>query len=412
MKLLLGCIADDLTGASDLGLMLASHGMPATLFPGVPAPGQALHTPAVVIALKIRTIEAREAVRQAENAADYLLARGARQLYYKYCSTFDSTRQGNIGPVTDALLGRLQKNFTVLLPAFPKNGRIVRDGELRVDGKPLAETSMRHHPLTPMTESSLLKLMDAQTAAGRTGLVPQATVERGAEAIREAFASLREQGKRYAAIDTSGDEDLHAVAAACVDMRLLTGASGIAAAIPARLEAEKLFERGGHAAVLSGSCSKATQAQVERFRQEAHAIAIDPIALADGSTVLAELADAAEMAAGRGHVLVYSTGDRQKLQRAQDTLGVEESAEIVESSIAAIARHLAESGIRKFIVAGGETSGAVSSALGITELAIGPEIDPGVPWMVSRSGPPICLALKSGNFGAEDFIERALDMLP
>ncbi len=422
MRLLLGCIADDLTGASDLGLMLANHGMPTTLFTGPPSAGQALRTPAIVIALKIRTVDAGEAVRQAENAADYLLALGARQLYYKYCSTFDSTRQGNIGPVTDALLERLKDNFTVLLPAFPKNGRTVRNGELRVGGKPLAETSMRYHPLTPMTESSLLTLMDAQTAAGRTGLVPQATVEQGADAIRDAFVRLRQEGKRYAAVDISCDDDMPAVAAACVNLQLLTGASGIAAAIPACLEAEKLLEPSGgiaalpaldgHTAVLSGSCSKATQAQVERLRQRVHAIVVDPIALSNGDTILAELADTAESAAKLGDVLIHSTGDREALRRAQDKLGVEESAKIVESSIAAVARRLAASGIRKFIVAGGETSGAVSSALGITELVIGPEIDPGVPWMVSNTEPPICLALKSGNFGAENFFEHALEMLP
>lgn len=422
MSLLLGCIADDLTGASDLGLMLASHGLPVSLFPGMPPPESILQTPAAVIALKIRTIEAGAAVRQAREAADWLLACGARQLFYKYCSTFDSTPKGNIGPVTDALLQRLKEDFTVLLPAFPANGRTVCGGELRVNGEPLAKTSMRRHPLTPMTESSLLHLMDSQTAAGRTGLVPQATVDQGAEAIRSAFTTLREQGVRYGAVDTSHDADMTTIAEACMDLRLLTGASGIAAAIPARLEAAGLLKRSagvaalpaleGHTAVLSGSCSTATQAQVERFQQSVFSVRIDPIALASGSTNVAELADIAESAAKRGDVLVYSSGNGPRLQRAQEQLGVEESASIVESSIAAIAKHLAAAGMRKFIVAGGETSGAVSGALGIRELEIGPEIVPGVPWMISKAKPPICLAFKSGNFGGEDFFARALSMLP
>lgn len=422
MGLLLGCIADDITGGSDLGLMLAAHGMPTTLCLGIPAGERDRRSAAMVIALKIRSIDAASAVEQALGAADWLLAHDAAQLYYKYCSTFDSTDAGNIGPVTDALLDRLDDNFTVLLPAFPKNGRTVRDGVLYVDGVPLAESPMRDHPLTPMTRSSLIELMDAQTAEGRTGLVPAATVARGADAMRQAFGVLKSEGKRYAVVDTAGDEALEPIAEACVDLKLITGGSGVAAALPSSLATRKrltpvegtteLPAVGGYAAVLSGSCSAATRGQVARFLRHSPGIVVDPLEVATGETSMDALAAEAERLAPLGNLLIYSTTDPERLGLVQEMLGIEASAHLVERTLASVAKRLLSAGTRKFLVAGGETSGAVAAALGATEFEIGPEIDPGVPWMVTTAAPPMCVAFKSGNFGGPDFFERALDMLP
>ena len=422
MTLLLGCIADDITGATDLGLMLSRHGMPCTVCLGLPEAGRDFDTPAVVIALKIRTAPVRVAVAEAKAAAQYLLARDARQVFFKYCSTFDSTPEGNIGPVTDALMGLLDSELTVLLPAFPENGRLVVNGVLQVNGVPLAESPMRDHPLTPMTESSLVTLMDRQTTSGLTGTVTAAVVDQGPAAIRAALANCRAAGQRYVAIDCRSDADLQPIAEACSDLLLITGGSGIAAAIPATLMVEGLLAAGqreaelpaltGHAAVLSGSCSQATLKQVEVFRRKATAIIVDPLLLDSGEQDIATLAEQAVSASHDGDVIIYSSAAAGQMQSIQHSLGVNESASLVENALARIATRLSQAGVRKFVVAGGETSGAVASALSVRELRVGPQIAPGVPWMVSHNGVQTCLAFKSGNFGSPDFFEQALGMLP
>jgi uncharacterized protein YgbK (DUF1537 family) len=422
MQLLLGCIADDITGASDMALMLAANGMPATLLMGVPAETAGLRTPAVVIAQKIRTVPAATAISRVSDCATWLLSRGARQLYYKYCSSFDSTAAGNIGPVCDALLELADSDFTALLPAFPENGRVVKDGILYVDGVPLSESPMQFHPLTPMRESSVPALMDAQTRSGATGLVTHHTVAEGSAAIAAKLQQLRSSGKRYAVIDAASSSDLQAIAAATADLKVLTGASGVAQAIPAQLaerglltlvtETPVLPELSGPAAVIAGSCSAATRSQVDAFMAGRNAIAVDALRLHKDEQESARLADAAIAAAAEGDVLVYSSASPDELQRAQSVLGVERAAALVESSLASIAVRLAESGVRKFVIAGGETSGAVAGALGVSELQVGPQIDPGVPWLLASQPHTICLAFKSGNFGGTDFFSKAIRMLP
>ena len=422
MSLLIGCIADDITGATDIGVMLASNGLPAALSLGVPGPESAIDSAAVIIALKIRTEPATDAVGQAREAADWLMQHGARQLYFKYCSTFDSTPQGNIGPVTEALMAIAGTEFAVLVPAFPGNGRTVVNGHLFVNGIPLSESSMRHHPLTPMTESSLATMMDAQTTDGATTHVPLATVREGASAILEYLENKRRDGYRFAAIDAENSDDLGLVGEACADMPLVTGGSGLAGALPAALRRRSLLRSdqaladlpnvGGNTAVLAGSCSEATRSQVRAFSEKATTIVIDPLELGRAETDISQLVSSAVTAAASNDIIVYSTTDPDSLQQVHAQIGIDESAAIVESAIADIAVALAESGIRKFVVAGGETSGSVAKALQVGELAIGPQIDPGVPWMISRSATPTCLAFKSGNFGAEDFFEKAIGMLP
>ena len=420
-QLLLGCIADDITGASDIGLMLASHGLPTTLYLGVPDAAVELSTEAAVIALKIRTVASVDAVMEATAAADWLLSRNTRQLFYKYCSTFDSTSSGNIGPISDALLERLDDDFTVILPAFPGNGRTVRAGHLYVDDVPLNESSMRDHPLTPMTESYLPAMMDAQTRRGLSTHIDQEIVDAGENSIREAIRVARKAGKRYASIDTMSNKDLQAISDAIADLKLITGAAGIAGAIPETLRANGnldpkseitlLPEVTGNAAILAGSCSQATRRQISMFKNTEQGISIDPMKIAAGVTDKRGIADRALLAAARSDVLVYSSAAPENLRAAQESLGVAKSAEIIEETLAFVARRLSDSGIRKFIVAGGETSGAVATALGITELRVGEEIDPGVPWMVTPTSPPTWLAFKSGNFGRPDFFRHALDML-
>lgn len=420
--LLLGCIADDITGASDLGLMLASHGLPTTLLLGVPDETRSITTPGVVIALKIRTVPAKEAIAKASAAADWLLSRRARQLFFKYCSTFDSTASGNIGPVTDALLRKVEEDLTVLLPAFPENGRTVRGGHLFVGDVPVSESPMRDHPLTPMTDSYLPRLMDAQTADGLTGLVGSDILVKGAPAIKAALEEKRASGNRYVVVDTRTDEDLQPIADAIADLKLVTGGSGIGLAIPNTLRKLKLLAATartvelpslpGHVAVLAGSCSRATREQVAVFKSRSTPIVVDPLLLSAGETSRDEIATAAVAAAETGNVLVYSSTGPAALHKAQQAIGAAAAATLVEDTLAFVAQRLSDSGVRKFVIAGGETSGAVAHALEIDELRIGEQIDPGVPWMVANSPRLACLAFKSGNFGRPDFFQRALDALP
>jgi len=422
MMLALGCIADDITGASDLGLMLAANGMPTTLFLGVPNDTREVSTPAVVIALKIRTEPAEHAVRQALAAAGWLRARASRQLFYKYCSTFDSTAAGNIGPVTDALLELTGSEHTVLLPAFPANGRTVRDGVLLVDGVPLSESPMRNHPLTPMTESFVPALMDAQTAPRQTGSIGLETVEAGSRAVANALEQQRSAGNRYVCIDAVTDEQLDEIAGAITDFEVITGGSGIGGALPAALRRKGVLDNqahryeipalDGHAAVIAGSCSEATRRQVAEFAPRAAAFPLDPLSLSEDPHAATSLTERAVAASAEGDVLVYSSVEPETLHRAQARLGVAESAELIERTLASIARALWNSGVRKFVIAGGETSGAVASALGVDEFQIAREIDPGVPWLVAERPEPCCLTFKSGNFGRPSFFSHALGLLP
>lgn len=421
----LGCIADDMTGACDLALMLARAGMATLLSVGVPQvqPADATEeeADAVVIALKSRTVAPGLACELSRDAGDWLLKHGARQLYFKYCSTFDSTPRGNIGPVTNTLLHLLETDFTIVCPAFPAAGRTVMGGSLYVNGVPLAESTMRTHPLTPMTDSSVVRLMDAQTRAGSTGLVPWRIVERGPAAIAECLDAERMSGRRHAVTDATTETHLRHIAQACGEYPLLTAASGLALGIPdflrkaGRLECKPgiadLPDVTGHPLVIAGSCSEATRGQVDAFRHSSTAIAIDPVTLKKGETTAKTLVAAAVRGIAKGPVMVYSTADAAAVRNAQAILGVEESAAIVETVLSDLAHSLVEAGTRKLVVAGGETSGAVARALGIRLLRTGPEIAPGVPWMITCGNDPLCIAFKSGNFGDRKFFSKAIGML-
>ncbi len=418
--LLLGCIADDMTGATDLASTLVRGGMRTVQAIGVP---DALsgEIDAMVIALKSRNVPPGEAVAQSLAALDWLRRAGARQYFFKYCSTFDSTDAGNIGPVADALLAALGERFTIACPAFPENGRTVYLGHLFVGRRLLSESSMREHPLTPMTDPDLVRVLGRQTKA-RVGLVPYGTVRGGPESIAAAFDRLRREGIAYAVVDALQPRHLHDIGAAAAGLALVTGGSGVAVGLPENFRRRGLLGPikgagalpaiGGAAAVLAGSCSAATLAQVAEMRRRCPALALDPARLAEGpAATAAALAWAAERLPG-GPVLIYSSAPPDEVERVRAALGRERAAALVEDALAELAAGLVAAGVRRLVVAGGETAGAVVRRLGVRSLRIGPEIDPGVPWTVSLGEPAIALALKSGNFGAADFFGRALAMLP
>lgn len=419
--MLLGCIADDFTGATDLANNLVRSGMRTLQTIGVPAAPLAADVDAVVVALKSRTIAAAEAVAQSLAALAWLKRGGCRQFYFKYCSTFDSTPQGNIGPVAEALMDALGASIAIACPAFPTNARTIYMGNLFVGEVPLSESGMRHHPLTPMTDANLVRVLQAQSRA-KVGLVPWTAVAAGEQAIRARFAALVAEGVRLAVVDALSDTDLYAIAAACADHALVTAGSGVALGLPEnfrragllpqRADAAELPRVPGLAAVISGSCSQATNGQVAHWIASGRpAIRIDPLEIARGANVAAAaLQQAAPLLAG-APVLFYATATPDAVQSVQAELGVAEAGALVEQVLAAIAQGLIARGVKRLVVAGGETAGAVVQALGVAALKIGPQIDPGVPWTATLGAQTILLALKSGNFGSPDFFAKSLAQL-
>jgi uncharacterized protein YgbK (DUF1537 family) len=418
---LLGCIADDFTGATDLANTLVREGMASVVTIGVPrADFSVPAADAVVVALKSRSCPAPEAVAAALAALEWLRRAGARQFFFKYCSTFDSTDAGNIGPVAEALLDALGADFTVACPAFPANERTVYLGHLFVGETLLAESGMRRHPLNPMTDSNLVRVLQRQSRR-KVGLVPFAEVERGVSAVRAAIERLRAAGVGLAIVDALTEAHLLTIGTACAGLKLLTGGSGLALGLPENFRragllgaraAGALPQLRGASAVLAGSCSEATRRQVARMRVRWPSAALDPGALEEeGDRAVRRVLEWAAARLGAGPVLIYSTAEPDAVERTQAALGRERAGHLVESAMARIAQGLVASGVRRLVVAGGETSGAVVGALGIEALRIGPEIAPGVPWTASAGEPPLLLALKSGNFGGEDFFLDAFAML-
>jgi len=452
----LGCIADDVTGATDLANTLVRAGMRVVQTIGVPsAPlDAATDVDAVVVAQKTRTVPVADAVAQSLAALTWLREQGARQVYFKYCSTFDSTPAGNIGPVTEALMDALATDFTIACPAFPENGRTIYKGYLFVGDVLLDESGMRNHPLTPMTDPSLVRVLQEQTKR-RVGLVEYRDVARGAEAIGRRFDQLRGDGVGIAIVDALTDADLMAIGKAAATLPLVTAGSGVAMGLPRNfalgggLGAAALPPASGAKAIVSGSCSVATNGQVAAFiAAGGEALRIDPSDLARGdwsvegvrrAAMAGDVRSAGVTDAGRGvdaavaagvveaalawagsrlgerPILVYTTAAPDAVRAAQAALGAERTGEMIERTLAAIARGLVERGVRQLIVAGGETSGACTAALGIEQLRIGTQIAPGVPWChahcAAAGAGGLHIALKSGNFGAPDFFTQAFDLL-
>ncbi|MGF6997992.1 3-oxo-tetronate kinase [Paraburkholderia sp. GAS32] len=423
IRALLGCIADDFTGATDLANMLVRGGMRTVQTIGVPASNDAVEADALVVALKSRTIPAADAVAQSLAALDWLRAQGCRQFFFKYCSTFDSTDAGNIGPVTDALLDALSAEvgataFTIACPAFPENGRTIYRGYLFVGDTLLNESGMENHPLTPMRDANLVRVLQRQTGS-KVGLVRYDTVAKGVSAVRDSLDALCGDGVRIAIADAVSDADLYVLGEACADLTLITGGSGVALGLPANFRRAGLLAEGndaaqlprveGWSAVLAGSASKATNAQVAAWRETRPAFRIDPLAAARGEPVVEQALAFAQPYLDKAEpVLIYATATPDEVKAVQRELGVNEAGHLVESTLASIARGLRKRGVRKFVVAGGETSGAVVQALDVHTLRIGAQIDPGVPATATTDADPLALALKSGNFGTTDFFEKAL----
>ena len=421
--MLLGCIADDLTGATDLALTLTQEGMRTVQCTGVPERDLDVSgADALVVALKSRSIAASEAVQLSVDAARRLRELGAKRLLFKYCSTFDSTDAGNIGPVADALLDETGGGLAIACPAFPRAGRTVYAGQLFVNGVPLAESPMKDHPLNPMHDSDLRRVLARQSrhAVGHVGF---ADVDGGAGAIAAALRREEARGQALCIVDAVTDRHLRDIGMAVAHRQLVTGGSGIAMGLPAAYLAAGLLDQlrtpphrmsapTGRAIILSGSCSAATRAQVAAAQAAGIPnLQLAPEDVAAGRQTPATALDWLARHDGDGPLLIYSSADPDTVREAQAVLGREAAGRLIEDCLAEIARGAANLGFRRFLVAGGETSGAVVAALGPRALSIGPEIDPGVPWTRSIGRPDLALALKSGNFGTADFFLKAWRLL-
>lgn len=416
---ILGVIADDFTGATDIAGMLVKGGMRTIQTIGVPAKGTIPDdVDAVVVALKTRSIPAADAVAQSLDALKALQAAGCVRFFFKYCSTFDSTDAGNIGPVGDALLDALKAKQAIYCPAFPVNGRTIFFGHLFVGDVLLSDSHMKHHPLTPMTDASLVRVLARQTPH-KVGLVALKQVQSGSAVLREALDRLATDGVRHVVVDAVADTDLGIIGEAIGDDTLVTGGSGVALGLPAayrrrglmahRSGADALPKTEGASAVLAGSCSAATLGQIKAFKG-AH-LALDTDAICRGEDVAGKALAWAREKLGKAPILLSASDTPEAVKALQAKYGIEQSSQAIEKTMAALARGLIEAGVGRLVVAGGETSGAVVGALDVTALRIGPEIDPGVPWTASVGAKSLLLALKSGNFGAPDFFTKAFDRL-
>ncbi len=418
--MLLGVVADDLTGATDVALMLQRAGMQVVQVIGEPVSADALpEADAVVVSLKSRTSPPAEAVAQSLASARALRERGAKQILFKYCSTFDSTDAGNIGPVADALADELGAPSAVFCPAFPANARSIYQGHLFVAGRLLSESSMRDHPLTPMRDPDLVRVLGRQTKRG-VGLVPLSVIEAGPEAIRAAIAREASQGRPFVVADAIVDQHLLSLGKALAGAPLVTGGSGIAMGLPANFGiapaegrvAELAAVPQGRRLVISGSCSEATRRQVAHAKAAGMpSLQLEPQSLADGTQDASGAVRWLAEQRADSAALVYATAEPAAVRKAQAALGMARAGALVEEALAEIAAVAVKRGATRLIVAGGETSGAVVQALGARALAIGPEIDPGAPGTRVIDGPAIALALKSGNFGKDDFFTRAWSLI-
>ncbi len=424
MSVILGCIADDFTGATDLCNTLVRQGMRSVQLIDVPAASAPVpEADAVVIALKSRTIPADAAIQQSLAALSWLQAAGCQQFFFKYCSTFDSTDAGNIGPVAAALLEALNSDFTIACPVFPETGRTLFKGHLFVGNQLLSDTHMRNHPLTPMTDSNLVEVLQRQTTLS-VGLATYDDVAAGPARLQTRFTELQRSGHQFAIVDAVSDDDLITIGRACADLPLITGGSGVAMGLPGVYRdrgwltettpgrAASSTAVAGAEAVLSGSCSAATLAQVNRFAARHPHFQIDPLALANGQDVAAEALQWALPKLSGGPVLIAASAAPETVKAVQEKLGSGHAGALVEACLAAVAKGLVAAGVRRMVVAGGETSGAVVAGLNIQGLHIGAQIAPGVPATVTTGDPCLALALKSGNFGGPDFFAEALKQMP
>ena len=406
----LGCIGDDFTGSSDLANTLAKGGMRVTQYTGVPSGNAASDVEAGVVALKSRSIHVAQAVEQSLAALDWLLTQGCTQIFFKYCSTFDSTPEGNIGQVMDALAARLKATGVIACPAFPTTGRSVYQGHLFVQDQLLSDSSMRHHPLTPMTDPDLRRWLGLQTQHS-VGHVAATTVFAGPDAILAELDAQHALGHTHIIVDAIRDEDLMAIGKAAANLQLITGGSGVALGLPANFGCSPSrpdwTAQSGKCVALSGSCSVATREQVAHHEKNHPSLEIIAADVIEGRHTAEDIASWALQA--DGIPLVYSSADPVVIKSIQNEYGLERSSRAIETLFSDVAALLVAAGVTRLLTAGGETSGAVVESLKLKQLEIGPEIDPGVPAL--RASKHLTLALKSGNFGAPDFFEKAASIL-
>ena len=416
---LLGCIADDFTGGTDLANNLVKTGFRSVQTLGIPGSAKTtIDSDAVVVALKTRTCPPEQAVQESLEALEWLRTLGCKQFYFKYCSTFDSTPRGNIGPVIDALLAALGSDFTIVCPAFPDNGRTVYRGHLFVNDVLLSESGMQNHPLTPMTDPNLVRFLSTQTST-KVGLIRFDRINQGPKAIIQEIEKLRSDGIRIAVTDCLGNTDLITLGSSVKDLTLVTGGSGLALGLATNFGLSGAAPISvpafpGGRVILAGSCSKMTLRQIEHAKAACRHRQISVRDLAEDSDMVIRdvLAWATETRTEPKPLLIYTSETVEGLTKNQNELGGERTGLLCEHALAEIASSLIDNGVAQLIVAGGETSGAVVKRLGLDLLKIGPEIDPGVPWTLATGpGKQLALALKSGNFGSEDFFTKAWEQL-
>ena len=423
MTLKLGCIADDYTGASDLANTLTRAGLRTVQTIGGPADDLALpEVDAVVVSLKSRSIEASLAVARSRSAEKWLRGRGARHVLFKVCSTFDSTDQGNIGPVMDGLRDDCGEKIVLVTPAFPETGRTVYQGNLFVGAVPLNESPLKDHPLNPMHDSDLVRVLARQSRT-RIGLIDLATVTRGVDAVRARLAALAAEGVGAAIVDAVFDSDLETIGTVALDHRLSVGASGIGLGLARALVAagnrhgasdvDAMAQVGGPAACLAGSCSQATLGQIAKAEAVMPVLHLDAEQAVQGKDEARRVLAWARERLGKGPFLIASSATPDQVAALQARYGRDAAGHAIEEAMADIAEALVQAGVRRLVVAGGETSGAVVDRLRIPGFLVGDEIAAGVPVLraVGAKEGAMLLALKSGNFGGPEFFSDALSLM-
>lgn len=425
MAILLGSIADDYTGASDLANTLTRNGLRTVQTVGIPDPSLSLpDVDAVVVSLKIRSVAAADAVAAATKAERWLRGRGAAHVLYKICSTFDSTDVGNIGPVTEALSDAAGGGVVLVTPAFPETGRTVYLGHLFVGGQPLNESPLKEHPLNPMHDASLVRVL-ARQSRGAVGLIDLPSIAAGPDTVRARLEALRAAGVRAAIADAVFERDLETLGAIALETPVSTGASGLGLGLARALvrsgrvpsgvttTADAIRAVGGLSAIVAGSCSRATLRQLEVAERSMPVLRLDPEKLLAGADEIAAAISWAGDRVSAGPVVVAASAAPETVSRLQAQYGRDASGHAIETATSIIAAELVARGVRRLVVAGGETSGAAVDRLAIPAFLIGPEIAPGVPVLrtVGNAQGDMLLALKSGNFGGDDFFAAALGMM-
>jgi len=419
VSLKLGCIADDYTGASDLANTLTRAGLRTVQTIGVPADDLAMpEVDAVVVSLKSRSIEASIAVERSRAAEKWLRGRGAGHVLFKICSTFDSTDKGNIGPVMDALRADAADRIVLVTPAFPETGRTVYQGNLFVGAVPLNESPLKDHPLNPMHDSNLVRVLARQSRT-QVGLVDLATVTKGPEAVRAKLADLAAKGIGAAVIDAVFDLDLETIGAVAVEHKVSVGASGMGLGLARALAKGAVANAaagdaiGGPAACLAGSCSQATLGQIASAEKVMPVLHLDPDQVIKGKDEARRALAWARERLGSGPILIASSATPAEVAALQSRHGRDAAGHAIEQAMADIAEGLVQSGVHRLVVAGGETSGAVVDRLRIPGFLVGAEIAAGVPVLraVGAKDGAMLLALKSGNFGGPEFFSDALSLM-